>query len=273
MNKDFHLGKSQETNAGPLMHAHLLITRPVMPASRTAQRLSALGATPYVFPTIIIEPPANIAPLKSALADLTNYHAAIFVSPSAAEMTIAPLGATPMAWPNTVHVYAPGPGTAEELHARGVANVDIPVTTFDSEGLLELPSLQASAIKGKRIAIFRGNDGRELLREQLQRRGALVDAITAYHRRVLDTPPTGLVELLKSEKLNAVSVMSSDAVSNLVAIMPKSEQAQLFALPLFASHARIAETAAKLGFRNVVTTEAGDAGLIVALLSMQTEKK
>jgi uroporphyrinogen-III synthase len=266
MNTDFHLGKSQEINAGPLMHAHVLITRPVMPASRTAQRLSALGATPYVFPTIIIEPPVNAAPLKEALANLSRYHAAIFVSPSAAEMTIAPMGAPPIRLPETMPVYAPGPGTAEELHLRGVTNTETPTTNFDSEGLLALPSLQSSFITGKRIAIFRGNDGRELLREELQKRGAIVDAITAYHRRPPNMPPTGLVELLRVKKINAISAMSSDAVANLVATTPKSAHVLLFALPIYASHERIAETATKLGFRNVVTTQAGDAGLIAALL-------
>jgi uroporphyrinogen-III synthase len=266
MTTDFHLGNKARADAGPLAHAHVLITRPVMPASRTAQRLAALGATPYVFPAIIIEPPTNAAPLKEALANLSRYHAAIFVSPSAAEMTIAPMGSTPIQLPTTLEVFAPGPGTAEELHTRGVTNVEVPTMSFDSEGLLELPALQVSAIKGKRIAIFRGNEGRELLREALTERGATVDAITAYHRREPSMSPAGLVELLHTKKLTAISAMSSDAVANLVSFVPKSEHAALLALTLYASHPRIAETATQLGFRNVKVTEAGDAGLIAALM-------
>ena len=267
MNTNFHLGAVTQNPPGPLSHVHVLVTRPVMPASRTAERLAALGATPYVFPTIIIEPPANVAPLKAALTNLAHYYAAIFVSPSAAEMTIAPLGSVPITIPPAVRVFAPGPGTAEELQARGVGHVEIPGTSFDSEGLLELPSLQAKAVAGKRIAIFRGNDGRELLREALESRGALVDTITAYHRRPPNTSPTGLVELLRAKKLTAVSAMSSDAVANLVTFVPATEHQDLFGLTLYVSHPRIADTATRLGFRNVVTTEAGDAGLIAALLS------
>jgi uroporphyrinogen-III synthase len=273
MNTDFHLGATLKTNAGPLANAHVLITRPVMPASRTAQRLAALGATPYVFPTIIIEVPANAAPLKEALTNLSRYYAAIFVSPSAAEMTIAPMGSTPIKLPPTLKVFAPGPGTAEELHARGVSNVEIPTNSFDSDGLLELTSLQTKAIREKRIAIFRGNDGRELLREELQKRGAIVDTITAYHRRAPSMSPAGLVELLRSKQLTAISAMSSDAVANLVSFVPTSEHSTLLALPLYASHARIAETATTLGFRDVVTAEAGDAGLITALLSKSAREK
>jgi uroporphyrinogen-III synthase len=266
MNTDFHLGKTPSTNTGPLASAHVLITRPVMPASRTAQRIAALGATPYVFPTTIIEAPSDARPLKDALVNIDRYYAAIFVSPSAAEMTISPLGAPAIRLPDALHVFAPGPGTAEELQLRGVDEVTMPTSSFDSEGLLELPALQASAIKGKRIAIFRGNDGRELLRETLTKRDALVDAITAYHRRAPNTPPAGLIELLRSKKLTAISAMSSDAVTNLLHVLPKDEQANATSLPLYASHERIAETAKNAGFRNVVLTGAGDAGLIMTLM-------
>ncbi len=269
MNTNFHLGEKpfQEKSDAPLAYAHVLVTRPVMPASRTAQRLAALGATPYVFPTIIIEAPNDPRSLEDALANLARYHAAIFVSPSAVEMTISPFGASPILLPEALRVFAPGPGTAEELQLRGVEAVAMPTDRFDSEGLLALPELQASAIKGKRIAIFRGNDGRELLRETLLERGALVEAITAYRRRAPTTSPTGLIELLQQKKINAISAMSSDAVQNLVALIPSKEGFNLlFDLALYASHPRIAETAKAAGFRKVVVTDAGDAGLITALL-------
>ncbi|MEQ1595352.1 MAG: uroporphyrinogen-III synthase [Casimicrobium sp.] len=270
MSTDFHLGKTQSAaSAGPLAGVNLLITRPVMPASRTAARLAALGATPLIFPTLIIEPvaPANAAPLKTALAKIGDYYAAIFVSPSAAEMTIAPPSSTPIKLPASLTVFAPGPGTAEELARLGVVDAQMPTASFDSEGLLALPALQAAAVKGRRIVIFRGNDGRELLREALVQRGATVDAITAYNRRAPNTPPTGLLELLRAGSVNTLSAMSSDALTNLVPLVPAAERAdRLFNITVYASHERIVETARTLGFRNVVETQAGDAGLITALL-------
>ena len=268
MTTNLHLGVDPAANAGPLTGLSILITRPVMPASRTAQRLAALGATPLIFPTIIIEPPADAAPLNAALLRLGDCYAAIFVSPSAAEMTLAPLGTTAKKLPAALHVFAPGPGTAEELSLRGVAQVEIPTTRFDSEGLLALPALQVGNIKGKRIVIFRGNDGRELLRAELVKRGATVDAIAAYHRRAPSTPPTGLLELLRAGKVNALSAMSSDAITNLVPLVPAAERsALLLTIPVYASHERIVTTARAAGFRNLIATEAGDAGLITALLA------
>ena len=269
INTDFHLGGATKAHTGgPLSAVNLLITRPVMPASRTATRVAALGATPLIFPTIIIEPTADSAPLKAALAKIGGYYAALFVSPSAAEMALAPMSATPFKLPASLHVFAPGPGTAEELSRLGVERVEMPESSFDSEGLLALPSLQASAVNGKRIVIFRGNDGRELLREELVKRGATVDAITAYHRREPSTLPDGLLELLHNGKVNAISAMSSDAITNLVPLIPAAEREKiLFPIAVYASHSRIVERARALGFRNVIETQAGDAGLITALLA------
>ena len=95
-----------------------------------------------------------------------------------------------------------------------------------------------------------------------------MDAITAYHRRAPSTAATGLLELLRGGKVNAISAMSSDAITNLVALISPSERENvLFTITVYASHARISESARALGFRNVIETQAGDAGLITALLN------
>ena len=73
----------------------------------------------------------------------------------------------PRRWPAQLVAFAPGPGTAEALASVGVTDVRIPATTFDSEGLLALPEL--SAVRGKRIVIFRGDGGREDLGDALVR--------------------------------------------------------------------------------------------------------
>jgi uroporphyrinogen-III synthase len=106
-----------------------------------------------------------------------------------------------------------------------------------------------------------------MLSEALTARGATVSAVTAYHRRAPNTPPTGLLELLRGGQLNAISAMSSDAISHLVPLVPAADRpARLFNLPVLASHPRIAATARAAGFHQVIETAAGDAGLIATLL-------
>ena len=248
---------------GPLVGMHILITRPVRPASRTAERLAALGATSCIFPTIIIEPPADIGLVKAALSSLENVYAIIFVSPSAVEMTLK----DNFELSSSVKVFAPGSGTAEELNLYGVNNVQIPIKNFDSEGLLELPELQSEFVNGKRILIFRGDGGRELLYDELRYRGAQVELIAAYKRSKPATSPTGLLEFLSRKKLTAISIMSSAAIRNLVALVPEYDRKDLlFSLPVYASHKRIKDTAESLGFLNVIETGPGDKGLVTTLL-------
>jgi len=251
---------------GPLAGICVLITRPTILASRIAKQLAVLGATPFVFPTILIEPSVDREQLKTKLASLLGVYAVIFVSPSAVEITLV----DGIKLPYSIKVFAPGLGTAEELNLHGVDNVLIPLRNFDSEGLLQLTDLQAVHVNGRRILIFRGNGGRELLREELAQRGAQVEVITTYHRCIPTTPPTRLLELLTEKKVTAISIMSSSAVINLVARVPALDRKHiLFSLPVYASHKRIKAAAEALGFLSVIETGPGDKGLIAALLNLR----
>lgn len=266
---DFHLqpAPGARTPEGPLAGVRVLITRPAWPAARTAARLAALGAVPLVFPTLVIAPPAEVAAVESARTRLAEFDAAVFVSPSAVEMFLAPYGARPHALPARLALFAPGPGTAEALSAVGAEDVTIPEDErYDAEGLLALPALGPEAIAGRRVLIVRGERGRDDLPETLRARGAEVELIAAYRSEAPATPPEGLLELIDRRSIDSISVMSSEAVSNLVALVSPPRREALLALPLYASHPRIAEAARTLGFSEVMTTRAGDAGLIAALL-------
>lgn len=248
----------------PLSGVHILVTRPIKPASRTAERLGALGATPYIYPTILIEPPADTRQVKAALSSLQNVYAIIFVSPSAVEMTLKDNVKLPI----SIKIFAPGLGTAEELNLHGVRNLQIPLKNYDSEGLLELSELQSEFVNGQRILIFRGNGGRELLFDELRKRGAQVEAVTAYRRSIPTTSPPGLLELLRVKKITAISMMSSSAVKNLVTLVPEQDRRNiLFSLPAYASHKHIKDAAEELGFLDVTETLPGDRGLITTLLN------
>ena len=77
------------------------------------------------------------------------------------------------------------------MRRYGATEVIVPSERFDSEALLALPELETVA--GKRIAIFRGEEGRELLGDTLRARGASVEYVACY-RRV--QPPADIRPLL-----------------------------------------------------------------------------
>jgi uroporphyrinogen-III synthase len=237
----------------------IVVTRPARQAAGFAQRLAALGATPIVFPAIVILPPEDRGVLDRAHAELERYDFAFFVSANAAEY-----GAPPAAsWPAHLTAFAPGPGTAEALASVGVPRIRIPETTFDSEGLLALPEL--ASVRGKRAIVFRGDGGREQLGDTLVSRGASVDYVCCYRRTKPASGAGGLVEAMREQRAHAVTITSSEGLDNLWEAVGDEGRGQLAAIPVFAPHPRIAARARALGL-DARETAGGDAGLVAGLL-------
>ena len=164
------------TSPGRLDGRGILITRPARQAAGLARQVAAIGGNPVMFPAIVILPPEDRRALDQAQRDLARYDVAIFVSANAVEYGVG----DPAAWPKHLTAFAPGPGTAAALAAVGIADARVPATTMDSEGLLALTEL--AKVSGKRVVIFRGGGGRELLAETLVARGAVVDTVDCYRR-------------------------------------------------------------------------------------------
>jgi uroporphyrinogen-III synthase len=250
------------TAAGPLAGVGVLVTRPARQAAGLVAQLAALGARPLVFPAIVILPPADAAPLARAHAELDRYDAAIFVSANAAEY------GAPGRWPARVAAFAPGPGTAAALVACGVPDVRIP-ESYDSDGLLALPAL--AHVRGQRIAIFRGEGGRDVLADALRARGAQVDCIDCYRRARPGSGAEGLADALRAGRVHAITVTSSEGLDNLCAVLPAEAGAIMRGLPVFAQHPRIAEHARSLGFA-AIATSSGDDGLVAGLLEWSASR-
>ena len=246
-------------SAEPLSGLGILVTRPARQAAGFAQKIAALGATPIIVPAIAILPPADPAALARAHAALSTYDIAIFVSANAAEYGVP----DPRRWPAGIVTYAPGPGTAEALAAVGISEAHIPAKSFDSEGLLALPGLADA--RGKRVVIFRGDSGRELLGDTLVARGAHVDYVLCYRRAKPAGGFEGLAEAFREGRIDAVTITSSEGLDNLWALADETLRTAWRAYPTFTPHARIASRARDLGLA-VIETAGGDAGLIAGLL-------
>lgn len=243
----------------PLSGVGVVVTRPARQAGPFAQKLAALGADAIVFPAIVILPPDDTVPLAAVHARLHEYDCAVFVSANAVEYG-AP---APSRWPDRLIAFAPGPGTIEALAAVGIENARMPATTFDSEGLLALPEL--ADVRDRRIVVFRGEHGRELLADTLRQRGARVDTVACYRRAAPVSGAAGLVEALRSGRAHALTLTSSEGLDNLWEVAGDEGRRLLASLTAFAPHPRIAQRARALGLHTIATS-AGDAGLIAGLL-------
>lgn len=248
------------TASRPLAGLRIAVTRPCAQASALAQQITDSGGQPILFPLLEIGPPPDPRPLRDIVARLANFNLAIFISPTAVDYGMAALQAAgPL--PLSLRIAAVGQGSAIALRKAGIGEILAPADQFDSEHLLALSELQE--VRGWRVVIFRGENGREVLGDTLKSRGAEVEYVACYRR----TGPPQAAGALLAARPDALTVTSSEALRYLWDMADEAEKAQLAMLPLFAPHERIAATARMLGWRKAVATAGGDAGLLGGLIA------
>lgn len=246
----------------PLAGKGIVVTRPPHQARALARLIEAAGGRPLMFPVLEIRDVEKSAALLDLIDRLDGFELAVFVSPNAVERGMALVTAY-RAWPPKLKIAAVGGGTVRALERHGITDVIAPAGRFDSEALLELPAL--SLVYRRRIVVFRGVGGRELLSETLADRGALVEHAECYQRARPDLDVALLLRAWSAKKLDAVTVTSSEGVRNLFEMVGAPGREPLLETPLFAPHPRIAEAAQGLGVRRVVVTGPGDEGLVAGL--------
>lgn len=247
----------------PLAGRHVVVTRPAGQAAHLAGALAEAGAVPVLFPVLEIRPIENPAALLGVAIRLDEFDLAVFVSPNAIEQALGVL-LPRRPWPSRLRVAALGKSSERALAAHGIVDVVSPPLRFDSEALLELPELVDVA--GRRVVIFRGDGGREVLGDTLAARGATVEYVTCYRRARPNLDPAPLHKLWESGRLDAVTLTSSEGLRNFHEMVGHLGQAWLRKTPAFVPHARIAEQAAALGLARVVATAPGDDGLLGGLV-------
>ncbi len=250
------------TAAGPLAGRGIVVTRPASQAAPLAAMIRAAGGRPILFPVLEILDTADIAPLIVAADGLDRFDLAIFISPNAVLRAMNQIVAR-RSWPRGLRAAAVGKGSARELKRFGITDVIAPARAFDSEGLLALPELQQ--VSGRRVVIFRGDGGRELLGDTLAARGADVEYVECYRRARPRADAAPLLRAWARNEVDAVTVTSSEGLRNLFEMVGRLGQSWLRRTPLLAPHPRIAAAARELGCGNVMETAPGDEGLMNAL--------
>jgi uroporphyrinogen-III synthase len=240
----------------------VVVTRPAGQAAHLAALIRAAGGEPLLYPALAIFPCGEPAQLHALIGRLETFDLAIFVSANAASHGLALVRAR-RAWPPDLRVATVGRGSERELERHGFSGVIAPRERFDSEGLLALPEL--AAMQGKRVVIFRGEGGRELLGETLAARGAAVEYAECYRRGRPDADPAPLLARFARRELDAFTLTSSEGLANLHAMLGEAGRQCLQGTPIFAPHERIAAAARALNVQTVVLTGPGDEGLVAGL--------
>ncbi len=245
----------EHPHIGVLADRHIVVTRPREQSHRFAKMIREAGGEPVLFPAIEIREPSHPDRLAAAVDALARCDLAIFISPTAVEHGLRAATAK-RTWPAGLAVAAVGPGSAAALAEAGLADVIVPDGRFDSEGLLD----RLAGTRWERVIIFRGEGGRELLSEELCRRGAEVTLAECYRRARPETDPAPLIDSWHRKRLDALVVTSSEAIDNFAVMLGEAGRELIVTTPLFAPHPRIVERAQWHGARRTVLTGAGDTG-------------
>jgi uroporphyrinogen-III synthase len=245
----------------PLADLNIVITRPRDQAAGLMQRIEQQGGTPLLFPLLEIAPVADQKSLREQLSRIGQFDLIIFISPNAVKFGMEAIDEMP----GKLRVAAVGQSSAQALRDAGVREIIAPTERFDSEALLEL----LHNISGWRVAILRGDGGRELLGDTLKSRGAKVEYITCYRRAKAQLD----VAALLAAQPDALTVTSSEALEHLWQMLGEQGRAWLAGTPLFVPHARIVQLAQQQGWQKVTVCASGDDGMLAALIAWAQTKR
>lgn len=248
----------------------VIVTRPLAQAEALAQRVAALGREVVVFPLLHIHPLSDPQPLRVALDHLEKYAMVAFVSPNAIDAAFA----WAPTWPSGIIFAVMGEGSRLTLARHGItdmtATVVSPLDTHRTDSQTLLQALDLEALRTKRVLIIRGETGRELLGDALRAAGVEVDQVAAYRRAAptLDEPTCAQLHRLISTA-NDWIVTSSESLHNLIemtgALAGAAGVVKMQQQKMILPHARIADAARELGFKNIQLTGSGDECLLAAL--------
>ncbi|GFZ91652.1 uroporphyrinogen-III synthase [Dyella caseinilytica] len=242
--------------SAPLAGRTIVITRPAGTGSPLARRVRALGGTPLLLPGLSLraEPDPEQARAQWLNAQLDDV--LIFTSPAAVRYALALA-------PCETHaaVMAVGRSTARALLRHGI-EAQTPATQQNSEGVLQLPSMQQ--LKGRRVALITAPSGRGLLQEQIVARGGLLREVHVYGRGAPHLNRRHVEAILQLPADACVLLSSGEAIQHLMAALPAQAQQRLCSATAVVSSPRIAEQAQVAGFEHLHMAASATQGDLLA---------
>ena len=250
----------------PLRNCTIVVTRPEAQAGRLINKLESLGANVTHFPVISISAAENQQLLLTQAKALESYDIAIFISRNAAiygSELIKQAGG----WPPKTKIAAIGKGTAQQLKAQGLATDIVASGAANSENLLSTRAL--NSVSGKRIVIFRGNGGREILADSLRKRGAIVDYLECYERTLPKANHDILTSLWDKNNLHGIILTSAEGLKNLYKMVKKDDLSRLNTTPFYVISSTMVELCGELGYKltPIRIASARDDEVIAAVLA------
>lgn len=188
----------------------IVVTRAASQSAGLRSQLEDLGARVIECPTIHLVPPKSWKPVDDAIRRLNTYQWLLFTSANAIEQFMDRMGERRPAIP----IAVVGAATAAKLEEWGLKASLVP-KEFRAEGLL---AAFPENLVGTRILFPRAEVARELLPEELRRRGANVDVVTVYRTAKAMTGNIG--EILETEHVDCIIFTSPSTIPEGLHMLP-----------------------------------------------------
>jgi uroporphyrinogen-III synthase len=249
----------------PALHGiGVLVTRPEQQAMPLCRLLETQGAGTFRLAPVEIKPLERGRKLTARLGALEGFDLIVFVSENAVRF-----GAGLLQQKRELTLAAVGPATAHALNQAGYRVAVQPSIDFDSESLLRHPKLEHVA--GHRILLIKGSRGRELLEDELERRGAEVVRAEVYERVPAipsDSELAALQEHFTAGAIHVITATSVELASNLLDIATPALREEFARAHWLVASARIAEALRAHGLRAplLMAASADNQDLVAALI-------
>lgn len=207
----------------PLQGKRILVTRAATQASQFTDLLTNQGAKVIEMPTLAIVPPSSWEMLDQAIADLANHDWLILTSANAVESFFGRLqqsGKDSRAL-HSLKVAVVGRKTAEVLANYGITP-DLVPADFIADSLIDAFLTGNHVLTGKKLLFPRvQSGGREVLVEQLQQHGAIIESIPAYESGCPEAIDPIALAAIQNQQLDAITFASSKTVKHFCQLLDR----------------------------------------------------
>lgn len=220
-----NLGLSVDLEKGklPLQGKRILVTRAATQASQFTDLLIAQGFEVIEMPTLAIAPPTSWEILDQAIADLANYDWLILTSANAVDSFFGRLqnANQDSRALHSLKVAVVGRKTAEILANYGITP-DLVPTDFIADALVDAFLDGNHVLTDKKLLFPRvQSGGREVLVEQLQQHGAIIESIPAYESGCPEEIDPVALAAIQNQQLDAISFASSKTVKHFCQLLDR----------------------------------------------------
>ncbi len=185
-----------------------MVTRAAPQAEELARPLRERGAIPILLPAIGIAPPSDQSALAKAILQIDSYDWIVFSSVNGV-IALGPQNCR-------ARIATVGAATRELAEQMGFT-VSVTPESYVAEALVE--ALGTEDLSGRRILIPSAAVTRDVVREGLARRGALVEVVEAYRTVMPAEAARRANDVFQEPFPDWITFASSSAVNNLASLV------------------------------------------------------